>query len=293
MIVMRKSKAGALFIAAVLNQWLVWDQRAQAGSFVPLSAQDAQELFPNDQDNFEEVLSGDQTGRFTGQFLNSFSTPNSVNVNFDAASNNTIVHFAGPSIAPDPTNYYTFGFAINAVFPAPPGPIVDPGKSDSYWTPGPLPLPGHIPTVNTATQYFTASNQVLVTLKNDPGTFTLSSVGYLVTNSPFSLTSLNRTALPPSAFLPSGIPDGTTLTSGASTSFLISGVNSGQYVTIFSDAQFVKGQSAGSPYTGLSGSWLEFQAAPEPSSWVLMAIGTITLMGGVAKRRRTRVPTAP
>ena len=280
---MRKSKLGALIFAVLLTQWLVWDQRAQAGSFVPLSTQDARQMFPNDQDNFEEVLNGNQTGRFTGQFINSFAAPNSVTVNFDAASNSTIVHFAGPAIATNPTNYYTFGFAINAVFPALPGPIIDPGKSDTYWTPGPLPLPGHIPTVNTATQYLVASNQVLVTLSNDPGSFTLSSVGYLVTNSPFSLTSLNRTALPPSAFLPSGVPDGTLLTSGASTSFLISGVHSGQYVTIFSDAQFVRGDSAGSPYNGLSGSWLEFQAGvPEPSSWVLMAIGTIALLGPVA-----------
>jgi hypothetical protein len=284
---MRKSKVGALIFAVVFTQWLVWDQRAQAGSFVPLSTQDALQMFPNDQDNFEEVLNGDQTGRLTGQFINSFAAPNSVTVSFDATSNSTIISFAGPGIATDPTNYYTFGFAINAVFPAPPGPIVNPGKSDSYWTPGPLPLPGHIPTVNTATQYLTASNQVLVTLSNDPGTFNLSKVGYLVTNSPFALTSLNRTALPPSAFLPSGVPDGTTLTSGASTSFLISGVHSGQYVTIFSDAQFVSGQSAGSPYTGLSGSWLEFQAdVPEPSSWVLLAIGCVALLGRVAMGRR-------
>jgi hypothetical protein len=277
----------------MFTQFLVWDQRAQAGSFVPLVTQDAMQSFSNAQDNFEQVLNGDQTGRFTGQFLNSFSSPNSVSVSFNATNNTTIVHFAGPGIATDPTNFYTFGFAINAVFPAPPGPIVDPGLSDSYWTPGPLPLPGHIPTVNTSSQYLTASNTVLVTLSNDPGTFTLSKVGYLVTNSPFALTSLDRATLPPSAFLPSGIPDGTTLTSGASTSFLIAGVHQGQYVTIFSDAQFVRGQSGGSPYSGLSGSWLEFQAGtPEPSSWVMMVVGTAVLMGGVASRRRSRASRA-
>ena len=285
---MRTSKARGLFIAVVLTQCLVSDQGAQAGSFVPLLAQDANQSFPNDQDNFEEALNGDQTGRFTGQFLNSFSAPNSVTASFDATTNTTIVHFAGPAIATDPTNLYTFGFAINAVFSAPPGPIVNPGLADSYWTPGPLPLPGHVPTVNTATQYLTASNQVLVTLSNDPGTFTLSKVGYLVTNSPFALTSLNRTALPPSAFLPSGIPDGTTLPSGASTSFLISGVNPGQYVTIFSDAEFVRGQSAGSPYSGLSGEWLEFQAVPEPATWALMLFGTVPVIVAAARRHRRR-----
>jgi hypothetical protein len=282
---MRKSQAGIFLIAVVFTQWPVWDQPARAG-FVPLSVQDANQLFPNVQDNFEEVFNGDQTGRFTGQFLNSFSAPNSVTVSFNATANHTIVHFAGPGIASNRTHYYAFGVAINAVFPAPPGPIVDPGKSDSYWTPGPLPLPGHIPTVNTAGQYLTATNQVLVTLRNDPGSFALSSVGYLVTNSPFALTSLNRTALPPSAFLPSGIADGTILTSGASTSFLISGVHPGQFVTIFSDAKFVRGQSAGSPYDGLSGSWLEFEAVPEPATGVLMVIGTAALLGGVTFSRR-------
>jgi hypothetical protein len=135
--------------------------------------------------------------------------------------------------------------------------------------------------VNTAAQYLTATKQMLVTLSNDPGSFALSSVGYLITNSPFALTSLNRTALPPSAFLPSGIPDGTILTSGASTSFLISGVNPGRFVTIFSDAKFVRGESAGSPYDGLSGNWLEFQAVPEPASWALMVIGTAAVAGGL------------
>jgi hypothetical protein len=278
------SKAGTLIIAVVFTELVVPDHRAHAGSFMPLVTEDALQTFPNDQDNFEQVLSGDQTGRLTGQFLNSFPAPNSVTASFDATTNTTIVHFAGPAISTDQSTYYTFGFAINALFPALPGPIVNPGLTDSYWTPGPLPLPGLIPTVNTSSQYLTASNQVLVTLSNDPGTFSLSSVGYLVTNSPFSLASLNRTTLPPTAFLPSGVPDGTTLTSGASTAFLISGVHAGQYVTIFSDAKF-SGSSSNQPYQSLSGNWLEFQAIPEPSSCVLMAMGTATLLGGIALRR--------
>jgi hypothetical protein len=285
---MLKSTAGAFVSSVVFVHCVFCAHHAQAGSFVPLVTQDAVESFWDDEDNFEEALKGDQTGRFTGQFLNSFASPNSVTVSFDVATNTTIVHFAGPPIARDPATYYTFGFAINAVVPAVPGPKVDPMKKDSYWTPGPLPLPGHIPTVNTAGQYLTATNQAVITLSNDPGTFNLSSVGYLVTNTPFALTDLNRTTLPPGAFIASGIPDGTTLTSGASTSFTISAVNPGQYVTIFSDAQFVSGDSDGSPYKGLSGSWLEFQAVPEPSSWVTLAIGSVALLGRMAVGRRFR-----
>jgi hypothetical protein len=209
-------------------------------------------------------------------------------VNFDPATNSTIVHFAGSQIATDQTKFFTFGYTINAVTSIPGGPIIiNPGNKDGYWTAESPPLFGHVPDVNTAAQYTPNSRQVLVTLSNDPGTFNLSSVGYLVTNTPFALTDLNRATLPPGAFIASGVPDGTTLTPGGSATFTISGVNAGQYVTIFSDAQF-SGDSAGGPYPGSSGSWLEFQAVPEPSSSVLMAIGTVALLGRLAIGRRIR-----
>ena len=65
-------------------------------------------------------------------------------------------------------------------------------------------------------QYLPALHQAIITVSNDPAdTFSLSGVGYLVTDTPFALTSLNRTTLPPSAFVPSGILDGTTLAAAA------------------------------------------------------------------------------
>jgi hypothetical protein len=271
---MQLSTSNALALSAVLTLCLVWPHPAQGGTVVPFFTQDVNQPFMNPQDSL-----------FTGQFLNAFAAPSSVNVNFDPTTNTTIVHFAGSSIATNSATYYTFGYAINAVSSVPGGPIVSPGNLDGYWTPGPTPLPGHVPELNTAAQYMPATNQAIVTLSNDPGTLSLSGVGYLVTNTPFALTSLNRTTLPPSAFIASGIADGTTLTAGMSTSFTISGINPGQYVTIFSDAQF-SGASSGNPYTGLSGQWLEFQAVPEPASWLLMLIGTAPLLGRVARRKR-------
>ena len=55
---------------------ITWSRHrsAQAGStFVPLFTQAVTQPFPGPQDNFEEVLSGNQTSLFTGQFLNTFS----------------------------------------------------------------------------------------------------------------------------------------------------------------------------------------------------------------------------
>src|SRR5262249_46453009 len=137
-----------------------------------------------------------------------------------------------------------------------------------------------VPAPNLSATYLSGSHQATITISNDPNTFDLFSVGYLVTNAPFDLTSLNRTTLPPSPFLPSGIPDGTTLNPGDSTSFIVSGIIPGQFVTIFADAKF-SGASAGNPYTDVSGHWLEFQAEPEPASWVLMLIGSVALLGRV------------
>ena len=126
---------------------------------------------------------------------------------------------------------------------------------------------------------------MVVTISNDPGTFSLSDVGYLVTSVPYALSSLNRTTLPPGAFISSGVPDGTTLGPGQSTAFTISGINPGQYVTIFSDAQW-SGSSSSNFYQDESGSWLEFQAVPEPASWLLTVIGIATLLGRAGRFSR-------
>jgi hypothetical protein len=282
MIVMRVLKAVALVMAVVIARCLVFVPSIQAGGgFVPLVTHDALQSFSDPKNDDEITLKGNQTSLFTGQFLNAFSAPNSVSVSFNSTTDSTTVEFAGPAIAQNMSTFYTFGFAINAVIDTPRGPIVDPEEECDDWTPPSPTIPAHLPTPNIAAQYLTASDQVAVTISNVHGTVSLSSVGYLVTSTPFALTSLNRTALPPGAFIASGVPDGTTLTPGGSTTYTISGVDPGQYVTLFTDSQF-SGASAGNPYTGLSGSWLEFEAVPEPASWVLMVIGVGTVLGRVA-----------
>ena len=144
-------------------------------------------------------------------------------------------------------------------------------------------IPGHVPEQDISAQYMSASNQALITIANDPGTFSLSDVGYLVTNTPFALAPLNRATRPPGAFIASGVPDGTTLGPGGSASFLISGVNPGQYVTVFSDAQW-SGASSGNFDQQQSGTSFEFQSVPEPASWVLAVIG----IGGILAGRGVR-----
>jgi hypothetical protein len=230
------------------------------------------------------VLAGNQTSRLTGQYVNAFSGSSSVAVNFDASTDTTIVQFAGAPIAGNATAFHTFGYAINAVASAPGGTIVNPGNTDGYWTPG-VTIPGHVPEQNISARYLTSLSEVVVTISNDPGTFSLSDVGYLVTSVPYALTSLNRTTLPPGAFVPSGVPDGTTLGPGGSTSFTISGVSLGQYVTIFSDAQWT-GSSSSNFYQDESGGWLEFQAVPEPASWMLTLVGIVMVLGRVFRLSR-------
>jgi hypothetical protein len=285
---MRSSHASILVFPILIAHCLMWGQPAYS-ALVPLVTQDATQPFTSpSQDNFEQTLAGDQTSRFTGQFLNAFPTPNLVNVSFNPASNTTLVHFAGTPIAASPTAVWTFGFAINSISFAPGVQIVNPGILDGYWTPGPNNVPGHVPQQNMMAAYMPSSQQAFITIANDPFTFSLFSVGYLVTGVPFALTSLNRSVLPPAAFLPSGIPDGTTLTPGASISFGISGIAPGEFVTIFADSRF-SGSSSSEPYKDLSGHWLEFQAGvPEPSSWLLLAIGATALVACGRIRRRAQ-----
>ncbi len=278
---MRLPKVCALVISCIVAHVLISGRPARGG-FSTLVVQDATQPSTNPQDDFEEVLGGNKTGLLTGVFQNGFPGPRSVNVNYDVISNTTTIHFQGGQIGSSSTTYYAFGYAINAIVGSPGGPVINPGSIDGYWTPG-VTIPGHVPEQNISSQYMTASNQAVITIANDPGTFSLSDVGYLVTNDPFDISSLNRATLPPGAFIASGVPDGTTLGPGGSTSFTISGVNPGQYVTVFSDAQW-SGDSSSNFYQQPSGTWFEFQAVPEPASWVLALIGIGGILAGRVKR---------
>ena len=140
------SKASALAILVMIANGVVSGQPRYCG-FVPLVAQDATQPSTNSQDDFEEVLAGNQTSLLTGQYLNAFSGSSSVAVNFDASSDSTIIHYAGAPIADNTTSFFTFGYAINAVVSAPGGPVVNPGSTDGYWTPG-VTIPGHVPEQN-------------------------------------------------------------------------------------------------------------------------------------------------
>ncbi len=281
---MRISKALILFIFMAHASALISAASARAGT-VPMVTADATQPFMNPEDNFETVLAGDQTSLFSGQFLNAFTAPNSVDVSFNNLTDTTLISFAGQGIATNPTAFDTFGFALQASVAVGGIQNVNPEIVDEYWTSGGT-IEGHVPEQNLSSQYSPTTRQATITVSNDPlDTFSLSGVGYLVTNTPYSLSQLNRSTLPPSAFLSSGVPNGTTLTPGGSTSFNIAGVLPGQYVTVFADAQF-SGSSSTNPYTGVSGRWFEFQAVPEPSSCVLLTIGAASILGCAARRSR-------
>jgi hypothetical protein len=275
---MSRSKTSLIALACI-GLWFVLAPRPTRANFVPVLTVDVTQPFTSPEDNFEEVLQGNLVNRLTGPFLNGFSTPNSVSVHFNAPTNTTIVQFGGPAIAQNPNTRYTFGVALNNITS---GGTTNPNLIDEYWTMGQT-VEGHIPQQDISVKYSSTLQTATVTISNDPDTFSLFNVGYLVTNSSFALSSLNRTTLPPGAFTASGVPNGTVLTPGTNTSFTISGVHTGQYVTVFADAKF-SGTSSGNPYTDTSGRWFELQATPEPASWALMLVG----VAGVAGWRCTR-----
>ena len=176
-------------------------------------------------------------------------------------SNTTTISFAGQGIATNPNAFETFGFALATCVVAAGTQTVGSQIVDEYWTSGGT-IEGHVPRANHSQYSPTTGQATIFTVSNDPlDTFSLSGVGYLVTNTPYSLSQLNRSTLPPSAFLSSGVPNGTTLAPGGSTSFNISGVLPGQYVTVFADAQF-SGSSSTNPYTGLSGQLARIPGRP-------------------------------
>ena len=283
---MRQSKAFILMIAALLTHYLAAPRPAQGGTAsVPLVSFAVTEPFPGPEDNFETVLTGNQTSLFTGQFLTAFAQPNSVSDSFDTTSNTTTVNFSGQGqpISNDAPTPHTFGFAISAANFVGGVLIVNPPVVDGYWTMGQT-IDGHVPAPTLSAQYTPASHLALITITNDPfPNLVLSNVGYKVTNTQIDLASLNPTSNPASSFLPASVPDGTVLMPGQSTSFDLHVALSGQFVTIFAEADFT-GDSPHNPAD--TGVYFEFQAVPEPASWVLLLIGAATLLIAAPKECR-------
>jgi hypothetical protein len=252
------------------------------GSHLSYCTISALQPFTDPEDNFEVVLGGNLVSELNGPFLNGFPTPTSVTASADMSANTTTVGFFGHAVSASGSTQYTFGFGVNTPDGAPGTASFASGVQDVYWTSG-LSIEGHLSAPNVMISYSIVPRQALITLRNDPGTFSLYHVGYLVTNTPFGIGTLNGTDLPPGAFLASGIADGTQLGPGASASFTINGIQPGQYVTIFTDSQF-SGPSSGNPYTGFTGQWAETQALPEPTGAALALIGALGLL---ARRLRT------
>jgi len=288
MIIMRMSKTCALVISVVFAHSLVSPHPSQGGSVPVLFTQTVIQSSANPEDDLECVQSGNQTGQFS-QFRNAFPTPNSVTVSYDTTNNTTIVDFAGQPIAGNAKTMYTFGFAINV----PGGPITSPGNIDGYWTASVSPPAGHVPDPNITETYNAALQQAKITITNDPGSsIILSSVKYGVSPTQTPLNSLDPTGTPPGTLLDSGIPLNSTLASGASVQFTVTAPQS-EYIIV--DVNDVFGGSSPDNNPSPAAQYIEFDAVPEPASWVLMVIGTATLLGRVVSRRGVRVsgPTTP
>ena len=264
-----------LFIAPVL-----W------GDFIN---EDIQVVAPNATD-FEVLLSGNKVNQIGTQFISPFN--NGAQVNFNNATNTTVITFNafdgqnfamginhfGFTLANAPFVEGGIGFGIPSVI----------AKLVTFPpTPAPQPPPVRVPALNPIIADVVNNGQVSVSLQNlSTDTFSLFQVGYIVTSTPFALSQLNRTDLPPNLFQTAGIPDGTQLTPGQSDVFNVAATPS-QYITIFADTQF-SGVSSGNAYQGVVGEWVESEATvtPEPASYALVLAAFV--LGTFLRVRRNR-----
>ena len=222
--------------------------------------EDVVQQFVNPQSDYEIVVKGDHTGLENRPTINPF--PNgTVQTSFDGT--NTTISFAGDPLSRSGIQHH-FGYGCGY------------NKEEiikKYWTPSQNP----VPAVSKSFVYNDTLQSVDVSIKNfSIDTFSIYDVRYLITSTPFELADLNRTYLPPSSMLVSGIADGTELAPGGFETFSVTGVQPTDYLTLFVDAQF-SGVSIGNAYTDFVGEWCH-TVVPEPATIFLLSVGGLVIL---------------
>jgi hypothetical protein len=179
---------------------------------------DVRQAFVTPQDNFEIC--------FKGNYLNvpvnrGIIAPPGWNKNvqksYNPATNETCFSFSGPPLAQQPRGRtYHFGIGLGTS-------VKKAKESNEYWTRSTA--PSYTAGGSCGFSYDAATATLTAVLSNDtdaPQVF--RQVGYRILDSEPALSSLNRTEMPPSSFIPSGIPDGTVLLPGDEMTFTVAGV---------------------------------------------------------------------
>lgn len=184
---------------------------------------DVRQAFVTPQDNFEICFRGNLLNVPVNRGI--IAPPGwaaNVQKSFNPTTNETCFSFSGPALPQQPRGQtYHFGIGIGVI-------MRQARESNEYWTRSTAPSftsGGSLTfTYNQTTGTVTA---VLSNDTNQPQVY--RQVGYRVVSTEPQLADLNRNQMPPSSFLPSGIPDGTVLLPGQQRTFAVSGVSSTQY----------------------------------------------------------------
>jgi hypothetical protein len=181
---------------------------------------DVRQAFVTPQDNFEICFKGNYLSVPVNQGV--IATPpgwqkNGVQKSYNPATNETCFSFSGPLVPQQPQGQtYHFGLGIGTT-------IQQAKESNEYWTRSTA--PSFTAGGSLGFSYNQTTGMVTAVLSNDtnqPQVY--RQVGYRLASAAPQLADLNRTQMPPSSFIPSGIPDGTVLLPGEQRTFTVSGV---------------------------------------------------------------------
>jgi hypothetical protein len=240
--------------------------------------------------DFDLRIKGDVRGRITGggtdAATNAFPDPKVEATLPDGT--NTRVRFSsgippqeGGNIPPNPDTGRHFGIS---------GIGEKPKVFEKSWSYGSNPFSITLPEVETSFLFNPGTRQLVVTGVNQTeDTVRFSQAGFLLTNTPFALQDLNRTHLPPSAFLPLSPLDGE-YEPGQSRSVTLTDVMATDFIVTFGTFVF-SGASSGNPYTLDGSEWTQVDVAsavPEPGTLTLVitVIVGITMTTGWWRFRR-------
>lgn len=255
---------GELHPCGAANIDLNWEYKQQgAGPLLQLAT------------DFDVFFMGDVRARIAGggtdAMTNAFPVP-MVQTSLPDGTNTRVRFFSGNrpdeggNIPPDANSGRHFGISATEELKA----------FRKSWTYGANAI--NLPEVQTSFLFNPTTNQLLVTAVNlTADTVTVSEAGYLAATTAFALQDLNRSRLPPSAFLQLPTLNDEYLP-GQSRSVFVTGVSASDFIVTFGTFAF-SGASSGNLYTLDGSEWTQINVRdatiPEPATLPLLCMGAL------------------